>query len=85
MTNRGQRILQCAGPANFDQWLNAGADGFVMGEGVGLVVLKRLDDAVRDGDRIYAVLRGTGCNNDGRGHGGSLSQLVAFHRSHPED
>ncbi len=48
---------------------DAKADGFVMGEGVGLVVLKRLDDAVRDGDRIYAVLRGTGCNNDGRGEG----------------
>lgn len=48
---------------------DAGADGFVMGEGVGLVVLKRLDDALRDGDRIYAVLRGSGCNNDGRGDG----------------
>lgn len=48
---------------------DAHADGFVMGEGVGLVVLKRLEDAQRDGDRIYAVLRGTGCNNDGRGDG----------------
>ncbi len=48
---------------------DAAADGFVMGEGVGLVVLKRLDDATRDGDRIYAVLRGTGCNNDGKGDG----------------
>ena len=48
---------------------DAAADGFVMGEGVGLVVLKRLDDARRDGDRIYAVLRGTGCNNDGKGDG----------------
>ncbi len=48
---------------------DAHADGFVMGEGVGLVVLKRLDDALRDGDRIYAVMRGSGCNNDGRGEG----------------
>ena len=48
---------------------DARADGFVMGEGVGLVALKRLEDAQRDGDRIYAVLRGTGCNNDGRGEG----------------
>ncbi|MBL8913690.1 MAG: aminotransferase class I/II-fold pyridoxal phosphate-dependent enzyme [Archangium sp.] len=48
---------------------DAKADGFVMGEGVGLVVLKRLDDAIRDGDRVYAVLRGSGCNNDGRGEG----------------
>ncbi|MFZ5445149.1 MAG: aminotransferase class I/II-fold pyridoxal phosphate-dependent enzyme [Myxococcota bacterium] len=48
---------------------DAKADGFVMGEGVGMVVLKRLDDALRDGDRVYAVLRGSGCNNDGRGEG----------------
>jgi acyl transferase domain-containing protein/7-keto-8-aminopelargonate synthetase-like enzyme len=48
---------------------DARADGFVMGEGVGLVALKRLEDALADGDRIYAVLRGTGCNNDGRGEG----------------
>ncbi len=45
------------------------ADGFVMGEGIGVVVLKRLEDALRDGDRVYAVMKGTGCNNDGRGEG----------------
>ena len=48
---------------------DAKADGFVQGEGVGMVMLKRLDDAQRDGDRIYAVIRGTACNNDGRGDG----------------
>lgn len=48
---------------------DAGADGFVLGEGAGVVVMKRLADARRDGDRIYAVIRGAGINNDGRGEG----------------
>ncbi len=42
------------------------ADGTVLGEGIGLVVLKRLADAERDGDRIYAVIRGVGSASDGR-------------------
>jgi acyl transferase domain-containing protein/acyl carrier protein len=41
------------------------ADGFVRSEGCAVVVLKRLDDAVRDGDRILAVVRGTVANSDG--------------------
>ncbi|HTQ58065.1 MAG TPA: SDR family NAD(P)-dependent oxidoreductase [Bryobacteraceae bacterium] len=46
-----------------------GADGFVMGEGAVIFVLKRLADAVRDGDRIYAVVRGIGGSSDGKGKG----------------
>ncbi len=46
-----------------------GADGFVMGEGAGVMLLKRLADAERDGDRIYAVIRGVGSSSDGRGKG----------------
>ena len=46
-----------------------GADGFVMGEGAALFVVKRLADAVRDGDRIYAVVRGVGSASDGKGKG----------------
>ncbi|MCB9727188.1 MAG: polyketide synthase dehydratase domain-containing protein [Deltaproteobacteria bacterium] len=42
------------------------ADGLLIGEGTGVVVLKRLADAERDGDRIYAVVRGTGTASDGR-------------------
>lgn len=42
------------------------ADGTVIGEGVGILVLKRLEDAERAGDRIYAVLRGIGTSSDGR-------------------
>ncbi len=43
------------------------ADGTILGEGVGMVVLKRLTDAERDGDRIYAVIKGAGVASDGRG------------------
>ena len=46
-----------------------GADGFVMGEGAAVFLLKRLADAERDGDRVYAVLRGMGGASDGRGKG----------------
>ncbi len=43
------------------------ADGTTLGEGLGVVVLKRLADAERDGDRIYAVIKGIGSSSDGRG------------------
>ncbi len=46
-----------------------GADGFVMGEGGAVLILKRLADAERDGDRIYAVVRGIGGASDGKGKG----------------
>ncbi|MGD8251915.1 MAG: beta-ketoacyl synthase N-terminal-like domain-containing protein, partial [Desulfobacterales bacterium] len=42
------------------------ADGTVLGEGVGLVVLKRLEDAERDANRIYAVIKGIGASSDGK-------------------
>ena len=46
-----------------------GADGFVMGEGAAVFLMKRLADAERAGDRIYAVLRGLGGASDGKGKG----------------
>jgi acyl transferase domain-containing protein/acyl carrier protein len=46
-----------------------GADGFVMGEGGAIFLMKRLADAERDGDKIYAVMRGVGGSSDGKGKG----------------
>ncbi len=46
-----------------------GANGFVMGEGAVVMLLKRLEDAERDGDHIYAVIRGVGGSSDGKGKG----------------
>jgi acyl transferase domain-containing protein len=48
---------------------DAGADGTLLGEGVGMMVLKRLADAEQDGDRVYAVLKGIGTASDGRALG----------------
>ncbi|MGB1420884.1 MAG: beta-ketoacyl synthase N-terminal-like domain-containing protein [Poseidonia sp.] len=48
---------------------DARANGFVMGEGAGVLVLKRLSDAIRDEDEIYSVIRGIGGSSDGRGKG----------------
>ena len=48
---------------------DAGADGYVRGEGCGVIILKRLSDALADGDTIMAVVRGSAVNHDGRSSG----------------
>jgi len=48
---------------------NKSADGFVLGEGGALVLLKRLDDALRDNDPIHGIIRGRGLSSDGSGPG----------------
>lgn len=47
---------------------DANGDGTILGEGLGIIVLKRLADAERDGDRIYAVLKSIGSSSDGKGN-----------------
>jgi len=59
--------------ATFD----AAADGFVRGEGAGVVVLKRLTDAVRDADPVLAVVRGSAVNQDGRSNGVTAPNTAA--------
>jgi acyl transferase domain-containing protein/thioesterase domain-containing protein/acyl carrier protein len=56
---------------------DAGSSGTIFGSGLGIVVLRRLEDAMRDGDFIYAIIRGTAINNDGARKVGYLAPSVA--------
>jgi acyl transferase domain-containing protein/acyl carrier protein len=56
---------------------DSGADGFVRAEGCGIVVLKRLSDALADGDRIMALIRGSAVNQDGHSSGLTVPSLSA--------
>lgn len=72
------------------------ATGTVFSDGAGVVLLKRLADAKRDGDQIYALIKGTGVNNDGSGKGSftapstegqaeAISSAIADAGIHPAD
>ncbi len=64
------------------------ADGLLLGEGAGVVVLKRLEDACRDGDHVYAVIKGVGAASDGRVTGllapASSGQVEALQRAYAD-
>ncbi|TWP24753.1 SDR family NAD(P)-dependent oxidoreductase [Apibacter muscae] len=68
--------------ASFD----ADSDGIALGEGIAMLVLKRLEDAEQDGDRIYAVIRGTGGSSDGKSLGmtapNKKGQMKALQRAY---
>ncbi|GAY16417.1 type I polyketide synthase [Mycobacterium sp. shizuoka-1] len=59
---------------------DAAADGYVRGEGCGVIAIKRLDDAIRDGDHIRAVIRGSAVNSDGASGGLTVPNGVAQQR-----
>ena len=62
-------VAEVLSPSGGCHAFDAAADGFVRSEGAGVVVLKRLSDALRDGDRVLAVVRGSAVNQDGRSNG----------------
>ncbi|MGN0064834.1 MAG: beta-ketoacyl synthase N-terminal-like domain-containing protein [Nocardioides sp.] len=58
--------LRALSPSGGIRPFSEAADGILVGEGTGILALRRLSDALRDGDRVYAVIRGTGVASDGR-------------------
>lgn len=64
------------------------ADGIALGEGVAIIVLKRYEDAVRDGDRIYSVIKGVGGSSDGKALGltapRKIGQVRALERAYAQ-
>ncbi len=66
--------------------LDEGADGIALGEGIAAVMLKRLADAERDGDRIYALIKGVGASSDGKDRSltapGREGQIRALQRAY---
>jgi acyl transferase domain-containing protein/3-hydroxymyristoyl/3-hydroxydecanoyl-(acyl carrier protein) dehydratase len=86
--NMGFSIFQ-AYPANqVSAPLDANSQGLFAGEGAGMMLLKRYDDALRDGDRVLALIRGGALTNDGRGEfvlsPNTKGQVLAFERAYAD-
>ncbi|WP_309891775.1 SDR family NAD(P)-dependent oxidoreductase [Archangium sp.] len=69
--------LKALSPDGRCKTFDARANGYVRGEGCGIVVLKRLSDAQRDGDHVWALVRGSAVNQDGRSAGLTAPNMLA--------
>ncbi|WP_019548501.1 type I polyketide synthase [Streptomyces sulphureus] len=78
--HRSSEALGALSPEGRCKSFDESADGYVRGEGCGAVVLKRLSDAVADGDRVHAVLLGTAVNSDGASSGLTVPNGLAQQR-----
>ncbi|MDI1477097.1 type I polyketide synthase [Polyangium sp. y55x31] len=76
-TTRKYAKTQALSPDGRCKTFDATANGFVRGEGCGMIVLKRLSDAERDGDTILALIRGSAVNQDGRSTGLTTPNVLA--------
>jgi microcystin synthetase protein McyG len=76
-TTVGMCKLRALAPDGRCKTFDAGADGYVRGEGGGIVVLKRLSDAMAAGDPVHAVIRGAAVNHDGRSSGLTVPNAAA--------
>jgi acyl transferase domain-containing protein len=78
--------LGALSPTGRCRTFDAAADGIVRGEGAGVLVLRPLADALRDGDRVYCTVRGSAVTNDGRGDGLTApsvdAQAAVLERAH---
>ena len=86
-TQMGFSLLQALSPSGVCRPFDEAADGLVVGEGAGVVLLRRLDDALRDGDEVLAVIRGIGLSNDVAGSllaADSEGQLRAMRRAYEQ-
>ncbi|WP_394147511.1 beta-ketoacyl synthase N-terminal-like domain-containing protein [Shewanella atlantica] len=84
--NMGFSIFHAYPEHGFSAPFDANSKGLFAGEGAGVLVLKRLEDAERDGDKIYAVVSGVGLSNDGKGQfvlsPNPKGQVKAFERAY---
>ncbi|MER6632968.1 SDR family NAD(P)-dependent oxidoreductase [Streptomyces sp. NPDC000987] len=80
LSPRSTRLIELTrslAPDGLCKTFDARANGFARGEGAGVVVLKRLADARRDGDRVHAVIHGSAVNQDGRSTGFTAPNVLA--------